>query len=46
MLDGELALRPDTEPRPGGDVVEAVREIAAREIAPIVQRIDAEGYYP
>ncbi|PWT93030.1 MAG: acyl-CoA dehydrogenase [Proteobacteria bacterium] len=46
MLDGELAERPDTEPRSGHDVAAAVREVAARELAPIVQKIDQEGHYP
>src|SRR3981081_1254490 len=31
---------------PGLDVVESVRAIAARDLAPIVQQIDAEGRYP
>src|SRR3981081_523076 len=31
---------------PGLDVVESVRAIAARDLAPIVQQIDAEGCYP
>ncbi len=30
----------------GTDVVRAVRQIAARELPALVQRIDAEGYYP
>ena len=46
MLDRQVALRTDVVPAAGTDVVGAVREIAARELAPIVQKIDAEGYYP
>ena len=30
----------------GAGVVTAVRDLSARELAPLVQKIDAEGYYP
>ena len=33
-------------PATGADVVEAVRKLSAQELAPIVQRVDSEGYYP
>jgi alkylation response protein AidB-like acyl-CoA dehydrogenase len=46
MLDRQAALRQDVAPATGTDVVGAVRDTAARELAPIVQKIDAEGYYP
>ena len=44
MLDS-----PTIERRPAAgpsDVATAVRELAARELVPLVQRIDQEGYYP
>src|ERR1700730_16050116 len=45
MLDTGRAIR--KEPRvPALDVVESLRGIAARDLAPIVQQIDAEGRYP
>jgi len=43
MLDAGTAVRIAPSPP---DVVGAVRAIAARELAPIVRRIDAEGFYP
>jgi alkylation response protein AidB-like acyl-CoA dehydrogenase len=46
MLDRQAALKQNVAPATGTDVVGAVRDIAARELAPIVQKIDAEGYYP
>jgi alkylation response protein AidB-like acyl-CoA dehydrogenase len=45
MLD-QLAVRQNATPPVGVDVVGAVREIAARELAPIVQKIDTEDLYP
>jgi alkylation response protein AidB-like acyl-CoA dehydrogenase len=45
MLDASTALRIEPSvPRVG--TVDAVRAIAARELAPIVRKIDAEGFYP
>jgi alkylation response protein AidB-like acyl-CoA dehydrogenase len=45
MLDASTAVR--IEPGvPPADTVDAVRAIAARELAPIVRKIDAEGFYP
>jgi alkylation response protein AidB-like acyl-CoA dehydrogenase len=46
MLDRLTATRPDTPLAAGADVVGQVRDISTRELAPIVQKIDREGYYP
>jgi hypothetical protein len=43
MLDAGTAVRIVAS---APDVVGAVRAIAARELAPIVRKIDAEGFYP
>ena len=44
MLERHAAV---LERVPGAaDVVGTVHEIAARELAPLVQKIDAEGHYP
>jgi alkylation response protein AidB-like acyl-CoA dehydrogenase len=45
MLD-QLAVKNDAAPPAAANVVGSVREIAARELPPIVQKIDAEGFYP
>ena len=45
MLDASTAVR-IAPPASPPDVVGAVRAIAARELAPIVRKIDAEGFYP
>ena len=45
MLETGAAIRKE-HVVPGLDVVESVRAIAARDLAPIVQQIDAEGRYP
>jgi len=46
MLDrwGEASWQ--NYPPAGADVVETVRDLSARELAPLVARIDAEGLYP
>lgn len=41
-----LARVEDAMPAHRGDTVAAVRELAARDLAPLVPRIDAEGIYP
>jgi alkylation response protein AidB-like acyl-CoA dehydrogenase len=46
MLDNLARVRDDTTPGSGADVVAGVRELSARELAPIVRKIDAEGCYP
>jgi len=46
MLDSLARVRGDASALAGGDVVAAVRELSVRELAPIVRKIDAEGYYP
>jgi alkylation response protein AidB-like acyl-CoA dehydrogenase len=46
MLDSVTTARDETIAAAGADVVKLVRELAERELAPIVRKIDAEGYYP
>src|SRR5260370_5634104 len=46
MLDRLVDARQHGSPAAGSDVVGAVRDLYARELAPIVSRIDAEGLYP
>jgi len=46
MLDSLARVRDETAACNGIDVVTAARDVAARELAPIVQKIDAEGFYP
>jgi alkylation response protein AidB-like acyl-CoA dehydrogenase len=46
MLDNLARVRDGATLAPGADVVSAVRELSSRELAPLVQKIDAEGYYP
>jgi len=46
MLDTTTATRSDAAARIGSNVVEAVREVSARELPSLVQKIDTEGYYP
>jgi hypothetical protein len=46
MLDSSVLARNDNDPDAGPDVVTAMRELSSRELAPLVQKIDAEGYYP
>ena len=46
MLDRLAAVKNVTPPASGADVVAQVAELAARELAPLVRRIDAEGHYP
>jgi hypothetical protein len=44
MLDNPHLV--STDATPASDVVSAVRVLASRELAPLVQRIDADGHYP
>jgi hypothetical protein len=46
MLDRSVTATASTPPTAGTDVVAAVRAVAARELAPLVRQIDAEGLYP
>ncbi len=46
MLDSLARTTDDAPPTAGTDVVKASRELSARELVPLVQKIDAEGYYP
>jgi alkylation response protein AidB-like acyl-CoA dehydrogenase len=46
MLNELATVEGSAVPARSGDVVTAVREVAARELAPLVQAIDAEGLYP
>src|SRR5258707_6423662 len=44
MLDRTISAKDQHDP--AADVVEMVRDLSARQLAPIVRMIDAEGYYP
>jgi alkylation response protein AidB-like acyl-CoA dehydrogenase len=46
MLDGWVTTSNRVYPPSVSDVVETVRELCARELEPIVQRIDADAFYP
>jgi alkylation response protein AidB-like acyl-CoA dehydrogenase len=46
MLDTATVTRNDQAATPGANVVEAVRASSARELPSLVNKIDAEGYYP
>lgn len=46
MLDRLVDASQQSSPDEGSDVAGAVRDLASRELAPLVQKIDAEGYYP
>jgi alkylation response protein AidB-like acyl-CoA dehydrogenase len=46
MLDTSVTATTSAPPAAGADVVAAVRELSARELAPLVRQIDAEGLYP
>lgn len=46
MLDRSAVARSVETPAATSDVVAAMREISSRELAPLVQKIDAEGHYP
>lgn len=46
MLDRSATARKEAAPPAGSDVVAAMRELSSRELSPLVQKIDAEGYYP
>jgi hypothetical protein len=46
MLDGSVIAKTSAPPVAATDVVAAARELSSRELAPLVRRIDAEGFYP
>src|SRR6476620_3760853 len=46
MLDTHAIANGVAAPGLNADVVATVRDLALRELAPIVRKIDAEGYYP
>ena len=46
MLDRWVTAKDRTYPAAGLDVVETVRNLSSRELAPIVRKIDGEGHYP
>jgi alkylation response protein AidB-like acyl-CoA dehydrogenase len=46
MLNDLVVADSNVVPLRSGDVVTAVRDIAVRELAPLVQSIDADGVYP
>ncbi len=46
MLDAHAVANGVAAPGLNADVVAAVRDLSMRELAPIVRKIDAEGYYP
>jgi alkylation response protein AidB-like acyl-CoA dehydrogenase len=46
MLDRLVDASQQSPSDAGSDVVGTVRDLASRELAPLVQRIDAQGYYP
>ncbi len=46
MLDNLAVKRTEADPAGGSDIVTAVRELSARDLKPLVQKIDAEGHYP
>jgi len=46
MLEQLARVADAPSPLRGADVVTAVRDLSTRELAPLVQKIDAEGYYP
>jgi alkylation response protein AidB-like acyl-CoA dehydrogenase len=46
MLDARTIVKSDGERPSGTDLVESIRVACARELAPLVQKIDHEGYYP
>jgi alkylation response protein AidB-like acyl-CoA dehydrogenase len=44
MLDRSVSAKPQAYP--AADVVDSVRDLSSRQLAPLVRRIDAEGLYP
>jgi alkylation response protein AidB-like acyl-CoA dehydrogenase len=46
MLDRSVTARDQTYSAAGLDVVETVRDLSSRQLAPIVRKIDGEGHYP
>lgn len=45
MLDS-AAIEADRKSAAAADVITAMRDLSSRELAPLVQKIDTEGYYP
>jgi alkylation response protein AidB-like acyl-CoA dehydrogenase len=46
MLDNLARVSNDAPPISGADVVTTVRDLSSRALAPLVQKIDADGLYP
>jgi alkylation response protein AidB-like acyl-CoA dehydrogenase len=46
MLDSWIATKDHAYPAVVSDVVERVRDLSSRELAPIVSKIDADAHYP
>ena len=46
MLDAQIALDGEQPGATAASVISAVRAVATRELPALVQKIDAEGYYP
>jgi alkylation response protein AidB-like acyl-CoA dehydrogenase len=46
MLEQLARVADEAAPPRGADVVSTVRDLSARELGPLVQKIDAEGFYP
>jgi len=46
MFNDIATVESDPTPARSGDVVASVRELSSRELAPLVQAIDADGLYP
>jgi alkylation response protein AidB-like acyl-CoA dehydrogenase len=46
MIDSLTVTRDDTALALRADVLTAVRDVSSRELSPLVQKIDVEGYYP
>ncbi len=46
MLDRRRNCDEEKSTASAADVVESVRALCARELSPLVQKIDSEGYYP
>jgi alkylation response protein AidB-like acyl-CoA dehydrogenase len=46
MLERLAIVRSDESAAAGADVVAATRDVSSRDLSPLVQKIDTEGYYP
>jgi alkylation response protein AidB-like acyl-CoA dehydrogenase len=46
MLEQLARVADEPAPPRGADVVSTVRDLSTRELGPLVQKIDAEGFYP